>query len=50
MTRAKIKIIFLWHGKEVVPNSYQKNCFLIINSNNQELIHHIHYLGYIFYY
>ena len=32
-------------------NSYQniKNCFLIINSNNQDLIHHIHCLGYVFY-
>ena len=32
-----------------VLNSCQNKCFLIINSNNKELIHHIHFLEYIFY-
>ena len=35
--------------KKAFLNSYEDNCFFIINSNNQELIHHIHCFGCIFY-
>ena len=45
-TRAKI---VTWLVKKAVLNSYQHNYFVIVNSNNQELIHHIHCLGYAFY-
>ena len=49
LTRAKIKIIFLQLDKKAVLNSYQNNCFPIINFNNQELMHHVHCLEYVFY-
>ena len=39
--------MFLQIGKKDILNSYQNRCFLIIDSNNKKLIHHILHLGYI---
>ena len=39
--------MFLQIGKKGILNSYQNRCFLIIDSNNEKLIHHILHLGYI---
>ena len=50
MTRTKLKTISLQVDKKSLLNNCQNSSFLLINSNNQELIHQIHYLGYIFYY
>ena len=49
MTREKIKNNILQLGKKAVLNSYQDNCFFIINFDNQELIHYIYCLEYAFY-
>ena len=47
LTREIIKTICL--TKKLFLNSYQDNSFFfIINSNNIEIIHHIHCFGYIF--
>ena len=35
--------------KKAYLNSYEDNCFFMINSNNQEPIHHIHCFWCIFY-
>ena len=41
MTREKIKIMFLRLEKKALLYSYQNKCFLITNSDKQELIHNI---------
>ena len=46
VTRYKVKI-FLWLERKAVLNSYQDIYFLIINPNDQEQIHNIHYYIYI---
>ena len=40
---------FILLDKKDFLNSYKDNCLFIITSNNQELIHHIHCFGCIFY-
>ena len=47
LIRLKIKLICL--REKAFSNSYKDSCLFIINSNNQELIHHIHCFGCIFY-
>ena len=44
-TRKKIKTILSQLDKKAF---LKKQIFLIINYNNQELIHHVHCFGYIF--
>ena len=45
----KLKEYFSSLTKKAVLNSYQNNCFLVINFNIPELILHIHCVGYLFY-